>query len=135
MASTHAYLSPSPPGPLPHLTPTRTDPTQPLLCPIKSAPAHLTFHGLTTQITQCAERFAPSNAWYIHTIIKVFELAGDKVRCMLYGVGGPAWIAHIGPISPYLSLPWETMCVSYVMGWHDWKRPILPLSNPHKAPI
>lgn len=35
---------------------------------------------LVGQITQCAERFAPSNAWYIQTIIQVFELAGDKVK-------------------------------------------------------
>jgi AP-4 complex subunit epsilon-1 len=35
---------------------------------------------LVHQITQCAERFAPSNTWYVQTIIKVFELAGDKVR-------------------------------------------------------
>lgn len=35
---------------------------------------------LVNQISQCAERFAPSNAWYVHTIIRVFELAGDKVK-------------------------------------------------------
>ena len=35
---------------------------------------------LVGQITQCAERFAPSNAWYVQTIIRVFELAGDKVK-------------------------------------------------------
>lgn len=35
---------------------------------------------LVNQISQCAERFAPSNAWYVQTIIKVFELAGDKVK-------------------------------------------------------
>lgn len=35
---------------------------------------------LVGQITQCAERFAPSNAWYTQTIVKVFELAGDKVK-------------------------------------------------------
>ena len=35
---------------------------------------------LVGQITQCAERFAPSNAWYVQTVIKVFELAGDKVK-------------------------------------------------------
>eukprot|EP01038_Epipyxis_sp_PR26KG_P011321 gene11321-15185_t len=35
---------------------------------------------LVGQITQCAERFAPSNSWYVQTIIKVFELAGDKVK-------------------------------------------------------
>ena len=34
---------------------------------------------LVNQITQCSERFAPSNGWYIHTVVKVFELAGDKV--------------------------------------------------------
>jgi AP-4 complex subunit epsilon-1 len=35
---------------------------------------------LVNQITQCAERFAPSNPWYVQTIIQVFELAGDKVK-------------------------------------------------------
>jgi AP-4 complex subunit epsilon-1 len=35
---------------------------------------------LVGQITQCAERFAPSNAWYVQTVIKVFQLAGDKVK-------------------------------------------------------
>lgn len=35
---------------------------------------------LVNQITQCAERFAPSNTWYIQTIIKVFEFAGEKVN-------------------------------------------------------
>ena len=35
---------------------------------------------LVGQITQCAERFAPSNAWFVQTIITVFELAGDKVN-------------------------------------------------------
>lgn len=35
---------------------------------------------LVEQITQCAERFAPSNTWYVRTIIKAFELAGDKVK-------------------------------------------------------
>ena len=35
---------------------------------------------LVGQLTQCAERFAPSNTWYVRTMIKVFELAGDKVK-------------------------------------------------------
>lgn len=35
---------------------------------------------LVGQITQCAERFAPSNAWYVQTMVKVFECAGDKVK-------------------------------------------------------
>eukprot|EP00595_Chromulina_sp_UTEXLB2642_P001142 CAMPEP_0196761884 /NCGR_PEP_ID=MMETSP1095-20130614/1192_1 /TAXON_ID=96789 ORGANISM="Chromulina nebulosa, Strain UTEXLB2642" /NCGR_SAMPLE_ID=MMETSP1095 /ASSEMBLY_ACC=CAM_ASM_000446 /LENGTH=722 /DNA_ID=CAMNT_0042111947 /DNA_START=573 /DNA_END=2738 /DNA_ORIENTATION=- len=35
---------------------------------------------LVSQITQCAERYAPSNAWYVQTIVRVFELAGDKVK-------------------------------------------------------
>lgn len=35
---------------------------------------------LVQQITQCAERFAPSNTWYVQTIIKVFQLAGDKIK-------------------------------------------------------
>ena len=38
---------------------------------------------LVGQITQCAERFAPSNAWYTQTIVKVFELAGDKVKLVV----------------------------------------------------
>lgn len=36
--------------------------------------------ALVEQISQCAERFAPSNTWYVQTISKVFELAGDKVK-------------------------------------------------------
>ena len=35
---------------------------------------------LVNRITQCAERFAPSNAWYVNTMVRVFELAGDKVK-------------------------------------------------------
>jgi AP-4 complex subunit epsilon-1 len=35
---------------------------------------------LVGQITQCAERFAPSNAWYVQTMVHVFEMAGDKVK-------------------------------------------------------
>ncbi len=35
---------------------------------------------LVNRITQCAERFAPSNAWYVETMVRVFELAGDKVK-------------------------------------------------------
>lgn len=35
---------------------------------------------LVGQITQCAERYAPSNAWYVQTVVRVFELAGDKVK-------------------------------------------------------
>lgn len=35
---------------------------------------------LVNRITQCAERFAPGNSWYVHTMIRVFELAGDKVK-------------------------------------------------------
>lgn len=35
---------------------------------------------LVGQISQCAERYAPSNAWYVQTIVRVFELAGDKVK-------------------------------------------------------
>lgn len=35
---------------------------------------------LVGQITQCAERYAPSNVWYVQTIVRVFELAGDKVK-------------------------------------------------------
>ncbi|KAJ8578699.1 hypothetical protein ON010_g498 [Phytophthora cinnamomi] len=35
---------------------------------------------LVSRITQCAERYAPSNAWYIQTMTNVFELGGDLVR-------------------------------------------------------
>ncbi|RHY08872.1 hypothetical protein DYB37_000512, partial [Aphanomyces astaci] len=35
---------------------------------------------LVSRITQCAERFAPSNAWYIQTMTNVFELGGDLVK-------------------------------------------------------
>jgi AP-4 complex subunit epsilon-1 len=35
---------------------------------------------LVGRITQCAERFAPSNAWFVNTVVRVFELAGDKVK-------------------------------------------------------
>lgn len=35
---------------------------------------------LVNRITQCAERYAPSNAWYIQTMTNVFELGGDLVR-------------------------------------------------------
>ena len=32
------------------------------------------------RITQCAERFAPSNSWYVGVITRVFRLAGDMVK-------------------------------------------------------
>jgi len=32
------------------------------------------------RITQCAERYAPSNTWYVETMVRVFELAGEKVK-------------------------------------------------------
>ncbi|CAM9897356.1 unnamed protein product [Scytosiphon promiscuus] len=35
---------------------------------------------LVKRITQCAERFAPSNSWYVGVITKVFRLAGDMVK-------------------------------------------------------
>jgi len=38
---------------------------------------------LVGQITQCAERFAPSNGWYVQTIIQVFELAGKMLMIMM----------------------------------------------------
>ena len=38
---------------------------------------------LVGQITQCAERFAPSNGWYVQTIIQVFELAGKMMMIMI----------------------------------------------------
>ena len=34
---------------------------------------------LVSRITQCAERYAPSNSWYIFSMIRIFEIAGDKV--------------------------------------------------------
>ena len=38
---------------------------------------------LVGQITQCAERFAPSNGWYVQTIIQVFELAGKLMMIVM----------------------------------------------------
>ena len=35
---------------------------------------------LVGRITQCAERYAPSNTWYVETMVRVFEVAGDKVK-------------------------------------------------------
>lgn len=35
---------------------------------------------LVSRLTQCAERYAPSNAWYIQTMTDVFALGGDLVR-------------------------------------------------------
>ena len=35
---------------------------------------------LVARITLCAERFAPSNFWFVNTMVKIFELAGDKVK-------------------------------------------------------
>lgn len=35
---------------------------------------------LVSRLTQCAERYAPSNAWYIQTMTDVFELGGELVR-------------------------------------------------------
>ncbi|CAM9632612.1 unnamed protein product, partial [Chrysoparadoxa australica] len=34
---------------------------------------------LVTRITQCAERFAPSNSWYVEVMTRVFELAAEHV--------------------------------------------------------
>jgi AP-4 complex subunit epsilon-1 len=34
---------------------------------------------LVNRITQCAERFAPADDWYVQTMMTVFDLAGDKV--------------------------------------------------------
>ncbi|KAL3924280.1 MAG: hypothetical protein SGILL_001141 [Bacillariaceae sp.] len=34
---------------------------------------------LTTRVCSVAERYAPSNAWYIKTITKLFEVSGDMV--------------------------------------------------------
>jgi AP-4 complex subunit epsilon-1 len=34
---------------------------------------------LTTRVCSIAERYAPNNAWYIRTITKLFEVAGDMV--------------------------------------------------------
>ena len=38
---------------------------------------------LVGQITLCAERFAPSNGWYVQTIIQVFELAGKLMMIVM----------------------------------------------------
>ncbi|OQS02573.1 AP-4 complex subunit epsilon [Thraustotheca clavata] len=35
---------------------------------------------LVNRITQCAERYAPNNAWYIQTMTDVFELGGELVK-------------------------------------------------------
>ncbi len=35
---------------------------------------------LVSRITQCAETFAPSNQWYVKTMIRIFELAGERVE-------------------------------------------------------
>jgi hypothetical protein len=35
---------------------------------------------LVERITQAAERFAPSNAWYIETMLRAFELGGDLIK-------------------------------------------------------
>jgi len=35
---------------------------------------------LVARITLCAERFAPSNFWFVNTMVRIFELAGDKVK-------------------------------------------------------
>jgi len=37
-------------------------------------------NDLVTRICQLAERFAPSNIWYVRTIAKVFELSGELVE-------------------------------------------------------
>lgn len=41
---------------------------------------YLALQDLVKRITQCAERFAPSNSWYVGVITKVFRLAGDMVK-------------------------------------------------------
>ena len=35
---------------------------------------------LVSRITQAAEKYAPSNSWYIQTMTTVFELGGDLVQ-------------------------------------------------------
>lgn len=35
---------------------------------------------LVPKISELAERFAPSNTWFVHTMNRLFELAGDLVR-------------------------------------------------------
>ena len=61
------FLLPSPSRPLSFFPPLST--------PIPSHPP-LPFHNEL----QCAERFAPSTSWYVRTAVRVFELAGDKVK-------------------------------------------------------
>ena len=51
-----------------------------LLLFLKSASDDYFRTDLVSQITQCAERYAPSNAWYVQTVVRVFESAGDKVK-------------------------------------------------------
>ena len=43
-------------------------------------PLAFLLQDLVKRITQCAERFAPSNSWYVGVITKVFRLAGDMVK-------------------------------------------------------
>eukprot|EP00592_Proboscia_alata_P006091 CAMPEP_0194355278 /NCGR_PEP_ID=MMETSP0174-20130528/3214_1 /TAXON_ID=216777 /ORGANISM="Proboscia alata, Strain PI-D3" /LENGTH=1060 /DNA_ID=CAMNT_0039124499 /DNA_START=84 /DNA_END=3266 /DNA_ORIENTATION=+ len=35
---------------------------------------------LTTRISNIAERYAPSNAWYVHSVTSLFEISGDLVK-------------------------------------------------------
>lgn len=35
---------------------------------------------LVNRITQCAEKFASSHGWYVSTMVRVFYLAGDKIK-------------------------------------------------------
>lgn len=47
---------------------------------LKGAQDKFLRQDLVERICQLAERFAPSNIWYVRTVTKVFELGGDLVK-------------------------------------------------------
>ena len=50
------------------------------LFPFSARSLRAPLQDLVKRITQCAEKFAPSNSWYVGVITKVFRLAGDMVK-------------------------------------------------------
>lgn len=54
--------------------------TEKLLTYLESTSDDFLKTDLVTRITACAERFAPSNVWYVITITRLFEVAGGIVR-------------------------------------------------------
>jgi AP-4 complex subunit epsilon-1 len=54
--------------------------TEKLITNLKIASDEFLRAELVDRITQCAERYAPSNSWYIETMTTVFEMGGDLVR-------------------------------------------------------